>query len=78
MGRFRRLRKTEAIRSLVRETHLSADDLIQPFFVIEGKNKREAISSMPGIERLSIDQLLKAVEQYQKFGGRAGLFSRCE
>ena len=74
MTRSRRLRKNEVIRSLVRETQLSAHDLIQPFFAIEGKNKRELINAMPGIERLSIDQLLKAVEHYQKLGGKAGLF----
>jgi len=74
MNRFRRLRKSEAIRRLVRETRLCADELIQPFFVVEGKNKKEVIASMPGIYRYSIDQLLKTLEQYQKAGGRAGLF----
>ena len=56
--RPRRLRKQKFNRSLVRENALSASDLIYPLFVIEGKNKREAIESMPGIERVSIDQLL--------------------
>ncbi len=72
--RFRRLRKTPALRRLVKETRLSADDFIQPFFIVDGKNKKEAIASMPGIYRYSIDLLLKAVEQYQKAGGYAGLF----
>lgn len=72
-NRFRRLRKNETIRRLVRETALSADDLIQPFFVTEGKNKKETIVSMPGIYRFSIDLLLKGIERYQKAGGRAGL-----
>ena len=56
--RPRRLRKQKFNRSLVRENALSASDLIYPLFVIEGENKREAIESMPGIERFSVDQLL--------------------
>ncbi len=73
MNRFRRLRKTPAIRALVRETILSKDNLIQPFFVVEGKNKKEAIDAMPGIYRFSVDLLLRQVEKYQKAGGHAGL-----
>ncbi len=73
-NRFRRLRKSEGIRRLVRETHLSKDDLVQPFFVVEGRNKKENISAMPGIHRYSTDRLLKAVEKFHKAGGRAGLF----
>jgi len=56
--RPRRLRKQKFNRSLVRESSLSASDLIYPLFIIEGENKREIIESMPGIERVSIDQLL--------------------
>ena len=56
--RPRRLRKQKFNRSLVRENALSASDLIYPLFVIEGENKREVIESMPGIERVSVDQLL--------------------
>ena len=56
--RPRRLRKKEFNRSLVREHTLTANDLIYPLFVIEGENIKENIDSMPGIERLSIDQLL--------------------
>ena len=56
--RPRRLRKQKFNRSLVRESTLSAHDLIYPLFIIEGENKREKIESMPGIERVSIDQLL--------------------
>lgn len=62
------------MRRLVRETHLHADQLIQPFFVIEGKGKKQAVDSMPGIYRYSVDQLLRAVERYHKLGGHAGLF----
>ena len=56
--RPRRLRKQEFNRSLVRENTLSTNDLIYPLFIIEGENIKEKIDSMPGIERLSIDQLL--------------------
>ena len=56
--RPRRMRKHEFNRSLIRENSLSASDLIYPLFIIEGENKRVKIDSMPGIERLSIDQLL--------------------
>ena len=56
--RPRRLRKQEFNRSLVREHTLTANDLIYPLFVIEGENIKEKIDSMPGIERLSIDQVL--------------------
>jgi len=74
VGRFRRLRKTEAIRNLVRETTLSANDVIQPFFLVEGRKKKETIVSMPGIYRFSLDFLLKEIESYIKLGGQAGLF----
>ena len=56
--RLRRMRKHEFNRSLIRENSLSASDLIYPLFIVEGENKRMEIDSMPGIERLSIDQLL--------------------
>jgi len=56
--RPRRMRKHEFNRSLIRENSLTTDDLIYPLFIVEGKNKRESIKSMPGIERLSIDQLM--------------------
>jgi porphobilinogen synthase len=56
--RMRRLRRTEALRGLVRETELSTRDLIQPLFVTAGENVREEIDSMPGIERFSISELV--------------------
>ena len=56
--RPRRLRKQKFNRSLVRENSVSVRDLIYPLFIMEGENKKEKIKSMPGIERLSIDQLL--------------------
>jgi len=73
MNRYRRLRLTKTIRSLVAETQLTANDLIQPFFAIEGENKKEPIDAMPGIDRLSVDLLLKEIEGYFKAGGKAGL-----
>ena len=56
--RPRRMRKHEFNRSLNRENLLTTDDLIYPLFIVEGKNTRETVESMPGIERLSIDQLV--------------------
>jgi porphobilinogen synthase len=56
--RMRRLRRTEALRGMVRETHLRREDLILPLFVVEGSGVREAVSSMPGVHRHSVDQLV--------------------
>ena len=53
-SRPRRLRRTEAIRSMTTETTLTANDLMAPVFVFEGKNKKEEISSMPGYYRYSL------------------------
>ncbi len=63
-GRFpgirkRRMRRDDFSRRLMRESRLSVDDLIQPVFVLEGEGQREAVASMPGVERLSIDLLLE-------------------
>ena len=66
--RPRRLRKNEAFRSLIRETHLSAAQFIYPLFVVPGKNKQEEIASMPGISRISVDKLAKEAEQCLKLG----------
>jgi porphobilinogen synthase len=60
--RMRRMRRDEFSRRLMRETHLSVDSLIYPIFVVEGRGDRQAIASMPGIERLSVDQLLREAE----------------
>jgi len=73
MKRFRRLRQSN-IRHFVQENHLSASDLWQPFFVLEGKGKQEQIDSMPGIKRFSVDLLIKEVESYIKVGGKGGVF----
>ncbi|VWX58755.1 Delta-aminolevulinic acid dehydratase [Burkholderiales bacterium 8X] len=57
-GRPRRLRRDDFTRNLVRERQLTVHDLIYPVFVQEGQNRRDAIQSMPGVHRLSLDQLL--------------------
>jgi len=61
--RMRRMRRDDFSRRLMREHHIHSDDLIYPMFVIEGTNQREAVASMPGVERVSIDQLLIEAEQ---------------
>ena len=60
--RLRRLRRTEAMRSLVRETHLHPGALIYPLFICPGENVRKEIGSMPGVFNLSIDQAVKEAE----------------
>jgi porphobilinogen synthase len=66
--RPRRNRKSAAIRNMVRENHVTTDDLIFPLFLIEGKNKKTEINSMPGIYRLSNDLILKEIESCLKLG----------
>lgn len=66
--RLRRNRKDDFSRRLVRENRLSVDDLILPVFVLDGENRREAVPSMPGVERLSIDLLLKEAETWVELG----------
>lgn len=60
--RMRRMRRDEFSRRLMRESTLSADNLIYPMFVIEGKGRREPIQSMPDIERVTIDELVREAE----------------
>ena len=55
---MRRMRRDEFSRRLMREHRLSTDDLIYPVFVIEGKNRTEPVSSMPGVRRYTVDRLL--------------------
>jgi porphobilinogen synthase len=66
--RMRRNRALPFSRRLVRETELSVNDLIYPMFVIEGQRTRQAIDSMPGIDRLSIDELVRECETVAKLG----------
>jgi len=60
--RLRRNRKTEWSRRLVQESYLSANDLIWPIFIREGKNIKEPIKTMPGVYRYSLDKLEKVIE----------------
>jgi porphobilinogen synthase len=64
--RMRRMRRDEFSRRLMRETVLSADDLLYPVFVMEGKNRTQKVPSMPGVERLTVDRLLPLAEQCLK------------
>ncbi len=66
--RLRRLRANEFSRRLVRESELTPADLILPVFVLEGSNQREMISSLPGIERLSVDLLVEQARTVQQLG----------
>ena len=67
-GRPRRLRRDEFTRNLVRENTLTAHDLIYPVFVLDGEKRREAVGSMPGVERLSLDLLLPVAERCVALG----------
>jgi len=67
-GRPRRLRRDEFTRNLVREHRVTAHDLIYPVFVLDGQNQRQAVGSMPGVERLSLDLLLPVAEDCVKLG----------
>ena len=67
-NRPRRMRKDEFSRRLMREHHLTTDDLIYPVFVMEGQQKEEAIPSMPGIKRQSIDLILETAKECFKLG----------
>src|SRR4030042_1511121 len=66
--RLRRLRRTEALRALVRETKVDVGDLVYPLFVIEGRKIKQAINSMPGQYRFSTDLLAKEVEEIARLG----------
>jgi porphobilinogen synthase len=66
--RMRRLRRSEALRRMVRETRLSADQLIQPLFVVPGQGVRKAIVSMPGVAQLSVDNMVREAEKAAKAG----------
>ncbi|MCF6337927.1 MAG: porphobilinogen synthase [Gammaproteobacteria bacterium] len=66
--RMRRMRRDDFSRRLMRESRLSVDDLIYPMFVLEGKGQRETIPSMPGVERVSIDELLKEAGELVALG----------
>ncbi len=65
MLRTRRLRKNEAIRRLVRETQVTVDDFVYPLFIQEGNDIEQAIESMPGIKRFSLDRISKELDEVQ-------------
>lgn len=71
LQRPRRNRKSEVIRQMVQETHVSAANLIFPLFIIEGNNQKSEVASMPGIYRHSVDNLLREVESCLKLGLKA-------
>ncbi len=66
--RMRRMRRDDFSRRLMREKHLRVDDLIYPVFVVEGSDRVEPVPSMPGVERQSLDRLLKTVERALSLG----------
>ncbi|MGJ9457113.1 porphobilinogen synthase [Oceanobacillus sp. CF4.6] len=72
--RHRRLRSSIAMRSMVRETHLRAEDFIYPMFVIEGENVKNEVPSMPGVYQLSFDLLLDEVREVYEIGIRSVIF----
>lgn len=67
-ARMRRMRADDFSRRLMRENHLSVDDLIYPVFVLDGEDRREAVPSMPGVERMSLDLLLKEARELVALG----------
>ena len=66
--RMRRMRRDDFSRRLMRENALTVDDLIYPVFVLDGARRREAVASMPGIERVSIDELLPVADECVRLG----------
>jgi len=66
--RPRRMRRNETLRSLIRETHLSTDQLVYPLFIMPGKNVRQEIPSMPGVFRISVDQLGREAKELLQLG----------
>ena len=66
--RMRRMRRDDFSRRLMRENSIGVDDLIYPVFVMEGERRREAVASMPGVERMTIDELLAVAEECVQLG----------
>jgi porphobilinogen synthase len=66
--RMRRLRRSDALRRLTRETRLSRDDLVLPLFVVEGRGVREPVASMPGVFRHSVDRLAAEAKEVHRLG----------
>lgn len=72
--RHRRLRSSDALRSLVRENHVRTDDLIYPIFVMEGENIKNEVPSMPGVFQVSLDRLKEEVKEVHELGIKAIMF----
>ena len=66
--RLRRLRRTESLRALVRETKVDIQDLVYPLFVVEGRGIKQEVNSMPGVFQFSVDQLPREVEEVANLG----------
>ena len=73
--RMRRLRRTDALRRMVRETHVSPDNLIQPFFVVPGKDVRKPVVSMPGVAQLSVEHTVAEAEKELPTGQTPVMFA---
>ncbi|MDP2911999.1 MAG: porphobilinogen synthase [Candidatus Omnitrophota bacterium] len=71
--RLRRLRRNSLIRGIFSQTRISAGDLVMPYFAVAGRNKKESIKSMPGIYRLSIDNLVKDIKETRGLGINSAL-----
>ena len=67
-ARLRRVRKSPAIRALVRENTLTTDDFIWPVFLMEGHDDETSIASMPGVTRKTIDRVVKAAKEAHSLG----------
>ena len=67
-SRLRRLRRTDTLRAMVRETSLAPSDFILPFFVTHGRGVRDEVSSMPGVHQLSVDELVRDVRELPGLG----------
>ena len=74
VSRLRRLRMTETLRAMVRETHLSKNDFIYPLFVVPGKNVKKEVSSMPGVYQMSVDQTVRECVDVKSLGIPAVIF----
>ncbi|AZB43828.1 porphobilinogen synthase [Bacillus sp. FJAT-42376] len=70
-ARHRRLRSSEGMRAMMRETFLRPEDFIYPIFVVEGENKRNAVASMPGVEQVSLDHLNGEMQELVDLGIRS-------
>ena len=75
-ARPRRMRKDDFSRRMMRENTLTADDSIYPVFVLDGNNRSEAVASMPGVQRISIDLLLKTAAECVQLGIPAMAYSQ--